>query len=110
MTALPADTPVTTPEAEPTRATAVLLLAHAPPEVASLKTEAEPGQTVVAPAMAAGGDPAVIVAAPAILLEQPVAAIVATALNVPRDVDKPKSRIEPVPLTVITGVTPLYNT
>lgn len=44
MIAVPADTPVTTPEELPTVATAVLPLVQVPPDVASKSVEVEPMQ------------------------------------------------------------------
>jgi hypothetical protein len=52
MVAVPAATPVTTPEAL-TVATAVLLEDQVPPTVTSVKVVVDPAQTVVVPAIAA---------------------------------------------------------
>jgi hypothetical protein len=52
MVAEPAATPETTPEVD-TVATAVLLEAHVPPVVASLRLVVDPAQTEVVPVMAA---------------------------------------------------------
>ena len=54
IVAEPAITGVTTPVPEPTVATDVLLLLHAPPDVASLNVVVEPVQTVVVPAIKEG--------------------------------------------------------
>ena len=54
MVGLPAETPVTTPVDEPTVVSAVLLLLHVPPPVASLKVAELPTQTTPAPVIAAG--------------------------------------------------------
>jgi hypothetical protein len=54
MSTTPAATPVTTPLEEPTVAVALLLLAHVPPDVASLRVIVEPSQTVDEPAIAVG--------------------------------------------------------
>ena len=51
---VPADTPVTVPEAEPMVATAVLVLLQVPPEVASLNVVVKPTHTVEVPEIAAG--------------------------------------------------------
>jgi hypothetical protein len=53
MVAVPADTPVTTPRLV-TVATAVLLLAHVPPVVASERVVVLPVQIVVVPVIALG--------------------------------------------------------
>jgi hypothetical protein len=53
--------PVTTPEAEPTVATAELLVLQVPFAVASLNVVVKPTQTVAAPDMATGGAMTVIV-------------------------------------------------
>ena len=45
--------PYTTPDAEPTLATAVLLLVHVPPVVASLRLMVPPVQTEAGPEMEA---------------------------------------------------------
>ena len=50
--AVPAETPLTTPD-EPIVATAVLLLTQAPPPVASLRLVVVPAQSVVDPVIAA---------------------------------------------------------
>lgn len=50
----PAATPVTTPVAEPTVASNVLLLVHTPPEVASDNVVDDPTQTLLAPLIALG--------------------------------------------------------
>ena len=47
--------PVTTPDADPTVATALLLPDHVPPEVASVSETALPVQTDAVPPIAAGG-------------------------------------------------------
>jgi hypothetical protein len=52
MVAVPAATPVTTPEVD-TIATEVLLEDHVPPMVASPKVVVDPAQTEVVPVMAA---------------------------------------------------------
>lgn len=56
IVAVPAETPVTTPDDEPTVATAALLLLHVTPEVAVVSVRVEPAQIVPAPEMAAGGE------------------------------------------------------
>ena len=54
MVAMPAEIPVTLPVDEPIVATAVLLLSHAPPDVASLKVgPGIPRQREVRPAIGA---------------------------------------------------------
>ena len=53
MVAVPAETPVTNPVPE-TVATDVVLLFHAPPNVASLKRDIVPAQKEVVPVIAAG--------------------------------------------------------
>jgi hypothetical protein len=55
---VPAATPVTTPEV-PTVATAVLLLLHVPPGVASVNEVVEPAQTDVVPVIAPTEPPTV---------------------------------------------------
>ncbi len=50
MTAVPADTPATNPDDEPTVATAVLLLLHVPPIVPSVNVVTPPMQMAEAPA------------------------------------------------------------
>jgi len=54
IVAVPAEAPDTTPVAEPTPATTVLLLLHVPPVVASAKVIAEPTQMLVRPVIAEG--------------------------------------------------------
>ena len=54
MEAVPADTPVTTPDAEPTVATPVLPEVHVPPAVASLSVVVSPAQTTAVPVIADG--------------------------------------------------------
>ena len=54
MTAVPADTPPTTPVAAPTVAMPVLPLLHTPPPVASLSVVVCPTHTFIVPVMAAG--------------------------------------------------------
>ncbi len=49
MVAAPSLTPVTIPVVDPTVATAVLLLLHVPPGVASAKAALVPTQTTLAP-------------------------------------------------------------
>ncbi len=49
IVALPADTPVTTPEVEPIVATSVLLLVHETPEVLPVNVVVDPTQTLVEP-------------------------------------------------------------
>ena len=57
----PGNTPVTIPLAEPTVAALILLLAHTPPEVASLKVMADPAHTADGPDIAKGNALTVIV-------------------------------------------------
>ena len=52
---VPAETPVTIPEEEPTVATDVLLLSHVPPETASVKVVTVPVKMVVGPLIGASG-------------------------------------------------------
>ena len=54
MVGFPPDTPVTTPEEDPTVARAVLLLLQVPPEVASVNVVVKNGQTTAVPPIAAG--------------------------------------------------------
>lgn len=54
MVAVPVVAPVTTPDAEPTGAIAVLLLLHAPPVVASVSVIVAPTHTLLLPVIAAG--------------------------------------------------------
>ena len=54
MFTVPALTPFTVPDTEPTPATAVLLLVQLPPYVAELKVVDDPVQTVDDPVIAAG--------------------------------------------------------
>ena len=49
MVTVPAVTPVTTPEPDPTVAMVISLLLHTPPEVASLNVVVRPGHTLVVP-------------------------------------------------------------
>ena len=51
---VPIATPETTPEADPTVATPVLLLLHVPPVTASVSVVVEPVQSVTVPRMAVG--------------------------------------------------------
>ena len=55
MNAVPAETPVTIPVAEPTVATPVLLLLHIPPASESLKVTKAPGPRVDVPATGGPG-------------------------------------------------------
>ena len=66
MDTVPAATPVTMPEAEPTVAIAPLLENHAPPEIPSLSAVVPPTTTIVVPkiGVAAGLTVIVIVAIP----------------------------------------------
>ena len=64
MVAVPAPTPLTMPEEEPTVARNVLLLAQVPPVVASVSVVADPGQIVVVPLIAPGKGLMVTVALP----------------------------------------------
>ena len=52
---VPAETPVTTPVVDPAAAIAVLLLAHVPPVMASLRVIVLPVQTVLGPVTGATG-------------------------------------------------------
>ena len=52
--AVPADMPVTIPDADPTVAIAVLLLLQVPAGLASLKTMVDPAHTRLSPVMATG--------------------------------------------------------
>ena len=54
MVVVPADTPVTTPDAEPTVAMAGVLLLQVPPVVTSVRGVVNPTQTEWEPAIAAG--------------------------------------------------------
>ena len=54
MVAVPAETPVTAPEEEPTVAIPVEPEDHVPPEVASVKDIVDPTQTLVLPEIAEG--------------------------------------------------------
>ena len=54
MVATPPDTPVTTPEDEPTVAIAGLVLVQEPPAVVFDNVIEEPAQTLLLPVMAAG--------------------------------------------------------
>lgn len=54
MVGTPPATPVTTPDAEPMVASAVLLLLHTPLGVPLLSVDVEPTQTLAVPVMAAG--------------------------------------------------------
>ena len=54
MTEVPAETPPTTPDAEPMVATAVLLLVQWPPEVASLNVAVDPIQEFTEPVIPTG--------------------------------------------------------
>ena len=56
MVGVPKETPVTTPEPNPTEANAVLLLVHAPNAVISLNTVVAPTQALGEPLIAAGDD------------------------------------------------------
>ena len=56
MVAVPAATPIQVPVAEPIVATAVLLLLHVPPPVASVKVPGTPEQMAVSPDIAATGE------------------------------------------------------
>ena len=67
MVAVPAETPVTAPEEEPTVAIPVEPEDHVPPEVASLSVVFAPTQTVAVPDIADGGAFTVT----AIVAEQP---------------------------------------
>ena len=51
---MPAITPVTTPEDEPTEAMGMLALTHVPPVVRLFKVVVSPAHTLVVPVMAAG--------------------------------------------------------
>jgi hypothetical protein len=51
---VPAATPLTVPDPEPTVACAVLLLLQVPPAVPSLKVVVKPTHTLVVPVIAAG--------------------------------------------------------
>jgi len=61
IVAVPPDTPLTTPDEEPTVATDVLLLLHVPPPLALLSAVVAPGHTVSVPVIAAGVDFTVII-------------------------------------------------
>jgi len=54
MIAVPAATPVTIPVEDPIVLTAILLLAHVPPEVASVKEEVSPIHTALPPEIVTG--------------------------------------------------------
>ena len=60
MLGKPPETPVTTPEADPTVANAGLLLVHVPGPVGSVSVTVEPGQTLVKPLIAAADELTVI--------------------------------------------------
>jgi len=54
IVAVPAATPVITPEEDPIEATAVLLLLHTPPDVLLLSRDEAPIHTVVTPVIGVG--------------------------------------------------------
>ncbi len=64
---MPAETPQSTPVADPIVATAGVLLAHEPPEVLLVKVIQEPTHTLVGPTMGAAAETTVII----IVTEQP---------------------------------------
>ena len=70
MAAVPAATPVTTPVDELTVATAVLLLLHVPPVVASVNVAVFPTHALMVPPIAAGlaFTDAILVAVPHVLV------------------------------------------
>jgi len=61
---VPAATPVTTPVAEPTTATAVFPLLHVPPPVVLFNVLAAPAHIVIVPVIADGGSATVITSVP----------------------------------------------
>jgi hypothetical protein len=69
--------PVTVPEPEPTEAIDVAVVVHVPPPKVLESTVAAPAQSVVVPVIAAGLGLTVMVALPAMSLEQLVAVLVA---------------------------------
>lgn len=101
--------PVTMPVVEAMDAMEGLLLLQVPPVVASVSVVAELRQAADEPEMAAGGVPTATVVVPVMVFEQAVDAFVATTPYVPAAVKVPKSRVLPVPLTVTTGIPPLFN-
>src|SRR5437763_776971 len=101
MTAVPASTPVTTPLDDPIVATAVVLLIHVPPAIASVKLVVDPVQTSSEPAIAAGNGFTVKTA----VALQPVESVYAI-------VDVPASKPVATPLDdpiVATVVVPLVH-
>lgn len=68
-TVVPAETPVTTPEDEPTEATSVLLDDQVPPVDVLAAVIVEPTQTLVGPEIASGNGLTVTV----VVMPQPVA-------------------------------------
>jgi len=79
ITGLPPATPVTIPELEPTVASAVLLLVHVPPVVASLNVVVANGQRTIVPVIAAGSGLTVSV----VVVKHPVGAVYVIITVVP---------------------------
>ena len=103
MVALPAETPVTTPEAVPTPATAALLLLQTPPDVLWLKVVAEPTHTAAVPANAEGALLTVSVTDAA----QPVASVYEiSAFPVPAAVTTPTVETAAMELLVLLHAPP----
>jgi hypothetical protein len=106
----PAVMPVTIPVPLPIVATEVLSLVHVPPLVVSLKVIVNPSHTFEGPVIDAGNGFTTTTALSAILLKQPLVALVADTVYVPATLCNPKLRAIPVPaIREPTGVPPRSN-
>lgn len=110
MVAVPAATPVTTPDATLTAAVEVILLLQVPPEGVELNVVVAPSQTVSVPDKGVGIGSMLITALPVMAVVQPGVEPVASTVYVPAVVNVPKLMALPVPAKELPTVdAPLYN-
>ena len=102
IVAAPADTPVTRPDAELTKATPVLLLLHTPPLTELVSVVELPAQTVVVPPI----DPGAVFTVNAVFVIQPNVGVVYVSKEVPAETPVTTPEVEP---TVATPVLPLTH-